>query len=84
MTNLSENKEDRVYFEAVLCSETGESMFAPDTYLEPNNLQEFVPPAGRGIQAANILQSLGFKVSQIYKLARSVAIRNINDLPSPR
>ena len=65
MTNLSENKEDRVYFEAVLRSETGESMFAPETYLGADNLQQFVPPAGRGTQAATALQSLGFRVSQI-------------------
>ncbi len=65
MTYLSENKEDRVYFEAVLRSETGESIFAPETYLEPDNLQQFAPPAGRGIQAATALQSLGFRVQQI-------------------
>ena len=65
MTYLSENKEDRVYFEAVLRSETGESMFAPETYLEPDNLQQFTPPTGRAIQAATALQSLGFRVQQI-------------------
>ncbi|MDJ0682574.1 MAG: S8 family serine peptidase [Xenococcus sp. (in: cyanobacteria)] len=65
MTNISENKEDRVYFEAVLRSETGESMFAPETYLAPDNLQQFSPPAGRAIQAGTILQSLGFRVQQI-------------------
>ncbi len=65
MTYLSENKEGQVYFEAVLRSETGDSIFAPETYLEPNNIQQFAPPAGRGIQAANILQSLGFRVQQI-------------------
>ena len=65
MTYLSENKEERVYFEAVFRSETGESMFAPETYLEPDNLQQFAPPAGRGIQAATALQSLGFQVRQI-------------------
>ncbi|MDJ0775337.1 MAG: S8 family serine peptidase [Mastigocoleus sp. MO_167.B18] len=65
MTYLSENKEGQVYFEAVLRSETGDSIFAPETYLEPNNIQQFAPPAGRGIQAANILQSLGFRIQQI-------------------
>ena len=65
MTNLSENQEDRVYFEAVLHSETGQSMFAAESYLEPNNLQQFAPPAGRAIQAATVLQSLGFRVQQI-------------------
>lgn len=65
MTYLSQNKEERVYFEAVLRSETGESMFAAETYLAPDNLQQFAPSAGRGIQAATALQSLGFRVQQI-------------------
>lgn len=57
--------EDRVYFEAVLDSETGRSMFAPDAFLSPDNLQQFAPPAGRSVQAATILQSLGFRVQHI-------------------
>ncbi|MEO1432148.1 MAG: S8 family serine peptidase [Cyanobacteria bacterium J06633_8] len=65
MTYLSENKEERVYFEAVLRSESGESMFAENTYLAPDNLQQFAPPAGRATQAATALQSLGFRVQQI-------------------
>lgn len=56
MTYLSENKEERVYFEAVLRSESGESMFAENTYLAPDNLQQFAPPAGRATQAATALQ----------------------------
>lgn len=65
MTHLSANKEEQVYFEAVLRSETGQSLFAPETYLSSENLPQFVPPAGRGIQAATTLQSLGFRVQQI-------------------
>lgn len=65
MTYLAESHEDRVYFEATLRSETGESMFATDTYLGPDNIQQFAPPAGRGIQVATALQSLGFRVQQI-------------------
>jgi serine protease AprX len=57
--------EDRVYFEAVLQSETGRSMFAPDAFLGPNNLEQFVPPGGRGVQAATALQSLGFRVQHV-------------------
>lgn len=57
--------EDRVYFEAVLKSETGRSMFAPDEFLGPDNLKEFGPPAGRGVQAATVLQALGFRVQHI-------------------
>lgn len=65
MAYIAENIEEQVYFEAVLRSETGQSMFAPETYLEPDNLQQFAPPTGRAIQAATALQSLGFRVQQI-------------------
>lgn len=57
--------EDRVYFEAVSQSETGMSMFAPDAFLAPDNLERFRPPAGRGVEAATALQSLGFRVQHI-------------------
>lgn len=65
MTHLAENKEDQVFFEAALRSETGQSMFAPNTFLEPDNLRQFTPLAGRGLQAATVLQSMGFRVRQI-------------------
>lgn len=58
-------QEERVYFEAVLPTETGRSMFAPDAFVGPENLQQFAPPAGRGVQAATVLQSLGFRVQHI-------------------
>jgi len=57
--------EVRVYFEAVLHSEMGRSMFAPDAFLGPENLKQFTPASGLGVQAATILQSLGFKVQHI-------------------
>jgi hypothetical protein len=57
--------EDRLYFEAVLQSETGQSMFAPDTFLAPETIERLVPPAGRGVQSATVLQSLGFRVQHI-------------------
>jgi hypothetical protein len=65
MAYIAENIEEQVYFEAVLRSETGESMFAPDTYLEPDNLQQFAPAAGRAIQAATTLQSWVFASSKL-------------------
>jgi serine protease AprX len=65
MTYLAENKENQVYFEAVLRSERGASMFAENAYLGPDTLQQFEPPAGRNIQAATALQSLGFRVQQV-------------------
>ena len=57
--------EDRVYFEAALQSENGGSMFAEDAVLGSDTLDQFVPPAGRGIQAATVLQSLGLRVRHI-------------------
>ncbi|AKG24866.1 S8 family serine peptidase [Calothrix sp. 336/3] len=65
MTYLAENQEDRVYFEAVLRSQTGESMFAANTYLEPDNIQQFTPSPGRATQAAAALQALGFQIRHI-------------------
>lgn len=65
MTYLAENQEDRVYFEAVLRSQTGESMFAANTYLEPDNIQQFIPSPGRATLAAKALQALGFQIRQI-------------------
>lgn len=62
---MVQKKEDRVYFEAVIKSETGRSMFAPDEFLEPGNIQQFAPAPGCGVQAATILQSLGFRVQHI-------------------
>jgi serine protease AprX len=58
-------RQDRVYVEAVLQSETGGSLFAADAFLGPANLQRLAPPAGRGLQAATILQALGFRVQHI-------------------
>lgn len=58
-------EKDRVYFEAVLRSETKRSMFGEDEFLGPDNIKEFIPPAGLGAQAAKDLQSLGFQVQQV-------------------
>lgn len=65
MTYIAENRNDQVYFEAVVCSETGDSIFAPGAYLGPESLEQFEPPAGRGIQSAKALQALGFRVQQV-------------------
>ncbi len=61
----AERREDRVHFEAVLASESGKSMFAPDAFLEPGNIPQFTPPAGRGVQTATVLRSLGFRVRHV-------------------
>lgn len=65
MTYVSDRQGERVHFEAVLCSETGQSMYAADSYLDSETLKEFTPAAGRGVQAAKTLQSLGFRIQQI-------------------
>ena len=57
--------DDRVHFEAVLHSESGRSMFAPDAFLGSDNLEQFTPPAGRGSQTATALQQLGFQVRHV-------------------
>ncbi len=59
------NNQDLVYFEAVIPSESGQSIFAPDAHLETDNFQQFTPPNGRGVQTANALQALGFTVRHI-------------------
>jgi len=58
-------KQDQVVFEAVLTSEQGRSLFAPDILLKPENLDQFRPHEGQGVRASRILQSLGFKVRHI-------------------
>jgi subtilase family serine protease len=40
-------------------------MFADNANLAPDTLRQFEPPAGRSIQAATTLQSLGFRVQQV-------------------
>ena len=54
-----------VSFEAVICSETGESMFAPEIFLTPENIDSFVPKAGAAQQAAIIFQDMGFRILHI-------------------
>lgn len=56
---------DKVHFEAILQSESGKSMFTPQTFFAPDNLKQFTPTPGNGAQAATALQSLGFRVRHI-------------------
>lgn len=56
---------DKVYFEAVLPSESGRSLFDPQIFVGPDNLKQFAPAAGHGSRAAITLQSLGFRVLHI-------------------
>lgn len=56
---------DIVYFEAVLCSESGKSMFDSDTPLLGTTLNQFQPEPGRAQLAARELTKLGFTVRHI-------------------
>jgi len=58
-------KENRVYFEAVLNSKTKKSMFEKNTFLGPDNIDEFIPQPGRAETVAKILKSLKFRVRHI-------------------
>ncbi|NIM98884.1 S8 family serine peptidase [Candidatus Saccharibacteria bacterium] len=59
-------KEDEVVsFEAVTPSESGESMFAPGTFLSPENIEKFKPKAGSSELAAKKLQQLGFRILHV-------------------
>ena len=62
---MAQQLEDRVYFEAVLQSKTEQSMFAEDAFLGLDNLEQYEPTAGSGVEAATALQSLGFRVQHI-------------------
>ena len=55
--------EDRVYFEAVPPGER--SMFAADSQLTSDNVEQFMPPAELATRAATALQSLGFRVQHV-------------------
>lgn len=56
---------DRVYFEAVVPSQSGASIFADDAALEYEELDRYRPSRGRVAQAAAELQRLGFTVRHL-------------------
>lgn len=56
---------DEVHFEAVIRADDNISMFDPDAFFGPNTIDRFRPPTGRGVEAANALQALGFKIKHI-------------------
>jgi serine protease AprX len=63
---------DQVSAEVVLSSESGSSMFETGAVVTANNLERYKPPAGRGTEAARVLQELGFKVRHIGAFSISV------------
>lgn len=56
---------DLVSFEAVVPSETGESMFSPGVMVTPENVERFVPKANAVVKAALALQELGFRILNV-------------------
>jgi serine protease AprX len=54
-----------VSFEAVIRSENKESMFAPEIFLTPENIDRFVPRAGAAQKAARILQDMDFRILHV-------------------
>jgi len=63
---------DRVNAEVVLCSESGDSMFAAGAVVSADNFERYKPPAGRGAETARVLQELGFRVRHIGTFSISV------------
>ncbi len=62
---IRELEEDRVYFEAVVPSESGRSLFDRSGPPIAESLRELAPAAGRPVQAARALQEIGFRVRHI-------------------
>ena len=63
---------DEVAAEVVLSSQSGKSMFEADAALTANNLDDYKPPAGRGMETARMLRELGFTVRHIGTFSISV------------
>ena len=56
---------ENVFFEAVVKSGSGRSIFAEGEPVKPDILDELVPPQGRAHRAAIIFQSLGFRIHDV-------------------
>ena len=63
---------DQVSAEVVLSSESGASIFESGAVLTADNLNRYKPPGGRGMEAARVLQELGFKIRHIGTFSISV------------
>ena len=62
---MPEKEEELVTFEAVLVSESGESIFGPEAFLTDDTIDAFKAPAGKGELAATQLMGLGFRVRHV-------------------
>src|SRR4051794_13603085 len=65
MTNVLDDSEDTVFFEAVVRSDSGASMFERAMPFEAAALDDLMPPPGRAQEAATVLQRFGFTVRHI-------------------
>lgn len=65
MTTVVDNRQDTVYFEAAVRSETGSSMFDEQSAAQVGAIDTLAPPAGRAAAAAAELQRIGFTVRHI-------------------
>lgn len=65
---------DQVSAEVVLSSESGASMFETGAVLTADNLDDYEPPAGRGMETARVLRELGFTVRHIGTFSISVEV----------
>jgi len=63
---------DQVSAEVILSSKSGKSMFETGAVLTANNLDDYKPPAGRGMETARVLRELGFTVRHIGTFSISV------------
>jgi subtilisin family serine protease len=59
------SNEKTVHFEAVLKSETGQSMFDRDRVISVESLDDFEPPSELRARAATALSAIGFRVRHI-------------------
>ncbi|MBO3748421.1 S8 family serine peptidase [Streptosporangiaceae bacterium NEAU-GS5] len=65
MTTITERQDETVYFEAVVKSAHGASMFDAASAIQAAPLDDLAPPPGRAAQAATALQGLGFTVRHV-------------------
>lgn len=65
-----QREPERVPFEAIVPSETEESIFTPEA-LQPDTVARFVPARARAVQAASVLAGLGFRIQHIGSLSIS-------------
>lgn len=71
MTTVVDQHNDIVYFEAVVRSGSGASMFDQHSVVEVGDLDALSPPVGRTTEAAAELQRLGFRIRHVGRFSLS-------------